>query len=563
MESCLLPPGSLARGRWAAGQSRGAFLALQAWENAKDTFRKHSSKWYNFWVGGPKQMTQSIIIIGAGIAGLSAGCYAQMNGYKTRIFELHDKPGGLCTSWTRKGYTFDGCIEWTIGSRAGTPVNRIFAELGAVQGRRFIAHDVMQRIEGSDGRALTIYTNIDQLERHMKELSPADSAVIEELCNVGRRWIPFVDLVDPSGLLEGIKMGFSMMPFLSLLQKYGKITAEAFAARFSDPFLRQALMAFGSVNGCLGIPVAGLMYWPAAAHIRDAGYPIGGSLEFARAIERRYLDLGGEMHYRSRVGKILVEADPAGRGDRAVGVRLVDGSEHYADVVISAADGHATIFDMLEGRYASDKVRGYYEKLPIYKSWIQVSLGVARDLSGEAPRVSYWLDEPIDIAGQKIGCISFRHYCMDPSMAPPGKSVVVVLFDSDHAYWKPLYKERERYEAEKKEIAAKVIDALERRLPGISGQIEEVDVSTPMTVERYTGNWQGSQEGWLITTDTIMIMGRGMDKTLPGLTNLYMAGQWVEPGGGVSASALSGWRVVRMLCKKDRKKFSTSLPTVS
>ena len=105
--------------------------------------------------------------------------------------------------------------------------------------------------------------------------------------------------------------------------------------------------------------------------------------------------------------------------------------------------------------------------------------------------------------------------------------------------------------------------ALERRLPGISGQVEVVDVSTPMTVERYTGNWQGSQEGWLVTTDTIMMMGRGMDKTLPGLTNFYMAGQWVEPGGGVSAAALSGWRVIRMLCKKDRKKFNTSLPTVS
>jgi len=61
-------------------------------------------------------MTKTIIIIGAGMAGLSAGCYAQMNSYKTRIFEMHDKPGGLCTSWTRNGYTFDGCIEWLLGS---------------------------------------------------------------------------------------------------------------------------------------------------------------------------------------------------------------------------------------------------------------------------------------------------------------------------------------------------------------------------------------------------------------------------------------------------------------
>jgi phytoene dehydrogenase-like protein len=214
---------------------------------------------------------------------------------------------------------------------------------------------------------------------------------------------------------------------------------------------------------------------------------------------------------------------------------------------------------MLESRYICDKIRGYYEKLPTYKSWIQVSLGVARDLSNEAPRVSYWLDEQFDIAGQKIDRIDIRQFSMDPTMAPPGKSVVIVMFDSDHACWKALYKEPERYEAEKKEIAAKVIDSLECRLPGISRQIEVVDVSTPMTVERYTGNWQGSQEGWLITPDTIMMMGKGMDKTLPGLANFYMAGQWVEPGGGVSAAALSGRRVIRMICKKDRKKFSASL----
>jgi phytoene dehydrogenase-like protein len=61
-------------------------------------------------------MSQSIIIIGAGIAGLSAGCYARMNGYDATIFELHSQPGGLCTAWNRKGYTFDGCIHYLFGS---------------------------------------------------------------------------------------------------------------------------------------------------------------------------------------------------------------------------------------------------------------------------------------------------------------------------------------------------------------------------------------------------------------------------------------------------------------
>jgi phytoene dehydrogenase-like protein len=51
------------------------------------------------------------IIIGAGISGLSAGCYLQMNGYDTEIFELHSISGGLCTSWKREGYVFDGCLH--------------------------------------------------------------------------------------------------------------------------------------------------------------------------------------------------------------------------------------------------------------------------------------------------------------------------------------------------------------------------------------------------------------------------------------------------------------------
>jgi phytoene dehydrogenase-like protein len=86
-------------------------------------------------------------------------------------------------------------------------------------------------------------------------------------------------------------------------------------------------------------------------------------------------------------------------------------------------------------------------------------------------------------------------------------------------------------------------------------------VATPMTYERYTGNWQGSMEGWLITTKTMrMTMGRGMDKTLPGLENFYMTGQWVEPGGGVPGVASSARNVLQMICKRDGKPFVTQTP---
>jgi phytoene dehydrogenase-like protein len=65
-------------------------------------------------------MAKSIIIIGAGMGGLAAGIYGQINGYETQIFEMHTKPGGQCASWKRKGYTFDACIHHFFGCKPGT-----------------------------------------------------------------------------------------------------------------------------------------------------------------------------------------------------------------------------------------------------------------------------------------------------------------------------------------------------------------------------------------------------------------------------------------------------------
>ena len=51
-----------------------------------------------------------LVIIGAGVAGLTAGCYAARSGYRTTILEMGQTPGGLCTSWRRNGCLFDGSV---------------------------------------------------------------------------------------------------------------------------------------------------------------------------------------------------------------------------------------------------------------------------------------------------------------------------------------------------------------------------------------------------------------------------------------------------------------------
>lgn len=171
-------------------------------------------------------MSQSIIIIGAGIAGLSAGCYGQMNGYKTQIFALHDKPGGLCTSWKRGGYTFDGCIHRLVGSRAGSKLNRIWQELGAAQSRQMVDHDEFMHYRGAEGKDFVLYTDVDRLECHMKELAPGDAKTIAEFCNGIRR----LSVLDQLGKTGRIKTIFQMIPFMLTMARYHKTSVQDFVS---------------------------------------------------------------------------------------------------------------------------------------------------------------------------------------------------------------------------------------------------------------------------------------------------------------------------------------------
>ena len=239
---------------------------------------------------------------------------------------------------------------------------------------------------------------------------------------------------------------------------------------------------------------------------------------------------------------------------------LADGSEHRGDIVISAADGHTTIFDMLEGKYVNDKIKGYYDELPLFPPLVYIGLGVARSFH-DAPQtvtgMDIPLDTPINVGGQERNRLSFQIYGFDPSLAPEGKTVVRAWFTSDYDYWRKMRQDPERYREEKERIADQVVAALERRYPGLASQVEMRDVATPMTWERYTGNWRGSFEGWRETTETLMM---SMGKTLPGLKDFYMAGQWVEPGGSIPTAVMSGRNVTQVICKRDKKKFVTSIP---
>jgi phytoene dehydrogenase-like protein len=395
------------------------------------------------------------------------------------------------------------------------------------------------------------------LEAHLCELSPVDRKLIRRFCKGIRSFSSF-DLTrlqqKPKklmGLTDWGKLGLEMLPFLGPFAKWGWVSADNFARRFKDPFLQRAILLifpWPSIPMAIGMSILAYM------NQENAGFPEGGSLEFAQAIEKRYLELGGEIHYRSQVERILVE------DNKAVGVRLYNNDEYRSQRVISACDGRGTIFNLLRGHYGGQKSKRLFDgHLPIY-SQFQVSLGVKRDLSGEPHWKTILLDQPRVIAGEERYSLGIRNYCFDPSLAPKGKSVLIMTLDTTYDYWQRIYG-RTIYDHEQIQEADMLIDLLEEFYPGIKADIEFVDVATPLSYERYTGNWQGSISGWLLTTQTLPMMIRGMRNTLPGLKDFYMTGQWVEPGGSLPIVAMSGRNIIQQICVEDKKEFGIQLPS--
>jgi phytoene dehydrogenase-like protein len=479
-------------------------------------------------------MAKSVLIIGAGIAGLSTGCYAQMNGFQSEIFEMHTVPGGVCTAWKRQGYTFDGCIHHLAGTRPPSELYQIWHDLGALP-RPMIYPEELVTIEGPDGQRVTLYYDPDRLEDHLKSIAPADAPAIEDYVG-GIRAFANYDLLDAP--YSGLGYNLKILPRLPGMLKWFKMPMAGLAAHFRTPFLSRA-MPFAQYNS-VDTPVAVHQNMLQQCSQQRYGWPTGGSLKFALDIARRYESLGGTIHYRAPVDKILVE------NGKAVGLRLADGTERRGDVVVSTAYGQTTIFDMLDGRYTSKAIRDYYAS-PVDRIdlGLLVSLGVDRDLSGEPHALILLLEEPTPVAGQVRDRLKLSLYGHDPSMAPQGKGSLTVALETGYRYWAELHQDPERYREAKEEAAETVIGLLERRFPGLAQQVEVVDVATPVTTERYTGNRHRFQASFASMLGG-MLTGNGLSKTLPGLKGFYMAGQWANVPGLPGVAAM-GRDVVRTL----------------
>jgi phytoene dehydrogenase-like protein len=496
-------------------------------------------------------MAGSVIIIGAGMGGLAAGIYGRMSGFETKIFEMNAVPGGQCCSWKRGGYTFDGCIHHLFGCAPGSRLYDLWRDLGAMP-REMVRLEECTSVLSPDGRLFRDYYDLDKLENHLVDLASGDANVIDAYIRGCRAFAGrdvFGDL-----MLGPAPARAAALVSLAARLRWLTPSMEKFGRRFKDPFLRRAfpLLIYSAPSLPLFLHLLRHVY--GAADIIQ--WPLGGALRFALSIEKRYRELGGDIAYNSRVEKILVQ------NGRAVGVRLADGSEHRADAVISNADGRKTIMGMLEGRFVDDRVRKACGEPPDATAWsVHVFLGVRRDLSAEPSALIMLLDEPVEIAGHRCESLEMQIFGFDKTMAPAGKGVIKAELFSDYSFWKALAGDRSRYEEEKARVADRTIAVLERRFPGLRGQVETIDVPTQLTWERYMGGTHGFANMPARKASIWSgIKGAGGDVTLPGLDMFYFAGVWASMSGSLFGNALSGRRAVQALCRRLKIPFRPNIP---
>ncbi|MBN1980636.1 MAG: NAD(P)/FAD-dependent oxidoreductase [Chitinivibrionales bacterium] len=488
-------------------------------------------------------MGEKLLIIGAGIGGLSAGIYALKNGYDVDIFEMHNRPGGLCTTWQRHHYLFDGCIHFLLGTVPASSLHQFWQELGATQSFRISSHDIYLHVENRSGESFRIYKNSNLLLDHIRSIAGGDAAVMRTFCDdvVTLSRMPSSIYRIPTELLntpQGSSILKEIAPFLQLVRRLCSTTIRQTFNSLASRIVKDGFNHL--LPDCYSL--FSLAWILSCFHTGDGNWVMGGSAQLSEALYRTFTGLGGRVHYDHRVKKIMT------RLDKVIGVQLSDNTTIAADTVIAAISAQTVLSSMVDRHYSSLVLKECYDRFEPIPAIIQVSLGINADLSSFPQHLCLELESPVRIAGRVVSHLVLRHYCHDPAMAPAGKSVVTSLLFSPFDFWASLKNEPNSYADEKEKVAEMVIACVKKRYGVQSGAVETIDVATPLTYERMAGVWRGAYNGWMHTPQSALVT---VPKTLPGLRNFYFAGQWVAPGGGLPLAAASGcWAVQLMQAAK-------------
>jgi all-trans-retinol 13,14-reductase len=483
------------------------------------------------WPGGDRD--HHVIVVGAGIGGLSAAALLARRGLKVLVVESHDRPGGYCSSWTRSvrlqdagvgRFTFDAGVQDISGTGRKGPVGQLLRTLGVedrIQWRRVHHRYIL------DGFSLDVPEDPAELVRRACRLFPDEatgvSALLSEIeavyrdMNAEREQTGGVPALPTS--LQNMLDWSARHPRAArwMRRPFGDMLDAFVESRDLKRLLTTIAEYVTDDPGCLTaaemVPLYGYYF--------DGGhYPAGGSQSLADVLRAAIEERGGSVLLKTRVRLIAVEAGSV------AGIVTAAGAVHRARIVIANGDVTASLTGLIGPHLLAGRYGGRLAGMRRGPSAVLVSLA---------------LDSVPDIPARvflKAGDLAFgigNPSVLDPSLAPPGHAALTFLHLVPEAATTAWFRmSRPAYRAEKKRIADRLIAAAEAAIPDLRRRILYRQTAAPPTFTRYTSAANGS------------IYGAARNQWHPGpktpVPGLVLAGAACQTGPGIEAVVISGVR---------------------
>ncbi len=520
-------------------------------------------------------MGYDAVIIGSGIGGLTAGAYLSRRGRKALVCEQHSRPGGYFSSFKRQGYTFDGGTQSVEDLAMFIPMLRQLGLEGrvrlaksrfAIASPDFFCHlDTLEDLRGFYDELIRLFPDARSGLAETRDLALRFTAFFQEALAS----VPNPVFQTPLGFLrDNVPATLKSLP--SLIKTGGDFyrlldvpLAEWMGRRIGNP---DPITIVSNV-GYYGMPVSfGLAF---IYFMMDYYYPLGGFQSIADAMADLIRENGSEVRCGIRVEEILVE------GGRAAGVRLAGGEVVRAPFVISASDMRRTFTELLPPEVVPPAFKHRLLTAKPAHSMFTVYLGLdippeELDNRGCHHIVVFPGNHGTDFSGID-GDMDFFKGCPvmlsmpsahDPSLAPPGKSVMCIQYyateKSMGGWGVENGRPTPRYRELKKMAADQMIATAERVVKGISDRIEVKVTATPFTYERFTMNTGGATIGWSKHAREALspFMKSALDFRTP-VRGLYQVGHWAFGSGGIPGSIITG-KVVSDLVRLRRSALNIS-----
>ncbi|MCR4734357.1 MAG: NAD(P)/FAD-dependent oxidoreductase [Treponema sp.] len=489
---------------------------------------------------------KKLIIIGAGISGLTAGVYAARSGFDVTILEQHNIVGGLSTAWSRKGYYIEGGMHWLTGSSPKLKLNQIWREIGALQENNPIENrDPYYTLLDGD-KKLCMYRDIKKLEKHFIEYAPEDKKMIKRMCRDVRY---FKNVHLPINDVSGLKTKNHMHPSLWELMKMApaalrysylqKTSYPDYIGKFKNENIRHLLSCvIGHRYNAISF-----IYTLASFASGDCGYPAGGSIRLVNNIFETYKAAGGKIEFRKKVENIEV------KDGLVTGVTTKDGFIP-ADAVIVTQDTRKAIDDLFDVQL-SEPWTAKMRRDIISEQTMFISLGVKADLSRFPFATIFPLKESFEFGGCKYSEFRINNYSKYKDHAPEGSTTLTCLLICDNYWFWKNAKEDGSYKAKKDELGKKFVEVLSQFIPEVKDKLEVIDVATPCTYERYCSSYEG---GWMSVWNQFGKQDN-YPQELDEIYGLYFAGQRIMMPGGLPIAVYTGRRAVQLLCRNEGEIF--------